>query len=185
MKLKSFFIALFCSVLSLQLSAQVGKPFPLLKAETVDSKVVNLPKDTQDKYTLLGLAYSKKSEKDLMTWFSPIYQKFVYKSKKPSVFSSFAHDVNVFFVPMFTGVKAAATGAAKKQAMKNLDPKLLPHVLFYKGVLKEYKEKLGFDKKDVPYFFVVDKSGKIVYSTSGAFTPSKMDKIEEAVDEGL
>ncbi len=185
MKLRLFCTAFACLALSLQVSAQVGKTFPALKAETVESKVVNLPKDTQDKYTLLGLAYSKKSEKDLLTWFNPIYQKFVHKPKKPGLFSAFAYDVNVFFVPMFTGVNAAATGTAKKKAMKNIDPRLLPHILFYKGAIKPYKEKLGLQKKDVPYFYVVDKSGKIVYSTTGAYSESKMDKIEEAVDDGL
>ena len=41
--------------------AQVtGKMFPTMEVETVEDKKVVLPKDAKGKYTLLGLAYSKK-----------------------------------------------------------------------------------------------------------------------------
>ena len=161
----------------------VGKMFPSMETETHDDKVINLPEAGKGKYTLVGLAYSKKSEDDLNTWFNPIYQAFIHKSEKPSMFSSWAYDVNVYFVPMFTGVKASASSTAKKQASENVDPKLLPHLLFYKGDLKTYKDALGFDKKDVPYFFVLDQEGKIVYATTGAYTEEKMDDIETIVAE--
>ena len=94
----------------------VGKTFPDLEAETVEDSLVSLPKDTNGKFTLLGMAYSKKSEDDLNTWFSPIYNKFIRENK--SVFASFGYDVNIYFVPMFTGVNAAATGTAKNKALK-------------------------------------------------------------------
>ncbi len=97
--------------------------------------------------------------------------------------ASFAYDVNVYFVPMFTGVNAAATGTAKKKALKNTDPQLLPYILFYRGELKKYKEALDFEKRDIPYFFVLDKEGKIVYATSGAFSEAKMDALEEAIQD--
>jgi hypothetical protein len=55
-------------------------------------------------------------------------------------------------------------------------------VLFYKGELKPYKEALDFEKKDIPYFFVLDKTGKIVYATSGKYTTAKMDQIENVLE---
>jgi len=93
------------------------------------------------------------------------------------------YDVNVYFVPMFTGVNAAATGTAKKKALKNVDPQLLPYILFYKGELKSYKEALDFEKRDIPYFFVLDANGKIVYATSGGFTEDKLDEVEESIED--
>ena len=163
--------------------AQVGDPFPELSAETVLDETVTIPNDTQGKYTLIGMAYSKKSEEDLNTWFAPVYQKFVYRSEKPGLFDAFAYDVNVYFIPMFTGVKAAAQGTAKKKALKNVDERLFPHILFYKGELKKYKQALDFEKKDIPYFFVLDSEGNIVHATSGAFSESKMDAIEDSIAE--
>ena len=58
-----------------------GKVFPEMVAETVDDKKVTLPKDVSGKFTLIGLAYSKKSEGDLQTWFEPIFGKFVQKAE--------------------------------------------------------------------------------------------------------
>jgi hypothetical protein len=97
--------------------------------------------------------------------------------------SSFGYDVNVYFVPMFTGINAAASGTAKKKAIKNIDPQLLPNILFYKGELKTYKEALDFERRDIPYFFVLDPEGKIVYATSGAYTEKKMDEVEESIQD--
>lgn len=158
----------------------VGKQFPDMEAETVEDKKVNLPGDVLGKFTLLGLAYSKKSEDELNTWFSPIFSKFVQKAT--GLMAGMGYDVNVFFVPMFTGINAAAEGTAKRKALKNLDPQLLPYILFYKGELKTYKEALDFEKRDIPYFFVLNPEGKIVYATSGSFSESKLDAIEDVIE---
>jgi len=83
---------------------------------------------------------------------------------------------------MFTGVNAAATGTAKRKAIKNIDPQLLPYILFYRGELKPYKEALDFEKKDIPYFFVLDADGKIIHATSGKFTTAKMDDVEAVLE---
>lgn len=167
---------------ALDLSAQVvGKMFPNMDAETVEDKKMSLPGDVKGKYTLLGLAYSKKSEDELNSWFNPVFSKFIQKTNG-GLMAGMGYDVNVYFVPMFTGVNAAATGTAKKKAIKNVDPQLLPYILFYKGELKTYKDALDFDKKELPYFFVLDPEGKIVYATSGKFSEEKMDAIEEHIE---
>jgi len=170
---------LFISVTTL--TAQVvGTTFPDLQAETVEDKVITLPKDVKGKYTLVGMAYSKKSEDELNSWFQPVFQKFIQKSK--GLMAGFTYDVNVYFVPMFTGVNAAASGTAKKKAAKSIDPQLLPYVLFYRGELKKYKEALDFEKRDIPYFFVLDPEGKIVFATSGKYSQDKMDEVEEHIE---
>ncbi|MEO8472286.1 MAG: hypothetical protein ABI477_08830 [Chryseolinea sp.] len=172
---------LFLLIAAGQLDAQViGKMFPSLQAETVDDKKVLLPDAGNGKYTLIGLAYSKKSEDDLNSWFQPVFEKFIQKTN--GLLSGFAYDVNVYFVPMFTGINSAATGTAKRKALKNIDPQLLPYILFYKGELKPYKEALDFEKKDIPYFFVLDATGKIVFATSGKYTEAKMNQVEEVIE---
>lgn len=173
-------ILLLCGT-QLAFAQVVGKTFPSMTAETVEDVKVTLPDNVKGKYTLLGLAYSKKSEDELNSWFQPVFQKFIQKTT--GLMSGFGYDVNVYFVPMFTGVNAAATGTAKRKAIKNIDPQLLPYILFYKGELKMYKEALDFEKKDIPYFFVLDPQGKIVYATSGKYSEQKMDAVEEHLEE--
>ena len=172
----------FLSFLSAGAYAQLGSQFPHLEGETLLNKQVVIPADTREKYTLVGMAYSKKSEEDLKTWFNPIYQKFIYKPKNPGLFYT-EYDVNVYFIPMFTGVKKAAYGKVMKKMKSKTDPKLVPHIMFYKGELKKYKQALDFEKKDVPYFFVLDKQGKIVFATSGSYNDDKLDEIENLLEE--
>ena len=179
--MKTLGFVVFGLMLSVAVKAQVtGRMFPDMEAETVEDKKVKLPQETKGKFTLLGLAYSKKSEEELNSWFQPVFEKFIQKTS--GVLAGFSYDVNVYFVPMFTGVNAAATGTAKRKALKNIDPQLLPYVLFYKGELKPYKDALDFEKKDIPYFFVLDPEGKIVYATSGKYTDAKMDKVESVME---
>ncbi|MEP2669906.1 MAG: hypothetical protein ABJH04_12960 [Cyclobacteriaceae bacterium] len=179
MRLISLFIVLLAFSFS-SLAQVIGKTFPEMDAETVEDKVVALPNDTKGKYTLLGLAYSKKSEDELNGWFSPVFNKFIQKTT--GLMASFGYDVNVYFIPMFTGVNAAATGTAKRKALKKVDPLLLPYILFYKGELKRFKDELDFEKKDIPYFFVLDPEGEIVFATSGSYSESKLDQIEEVIE---
>jgi hypothetical protein len=172
---------LFTLLLTLPAAAQVvGKMFPDMEAQTAEDKIVKLPQDVAGKYTLLGLAYSKKSEDELNSWFEPVFSKFIQKTQ--GLMAGMGYDVNVYFVPMFTGINAAATGTAKRKALKNVDPQLLPYILFYKGELKPYKEALDFDRRDTPYFFVLDSKGKILYATSGAYSDDKMDEVEKVIE---
>jgi hypothetical protein len=177
------YLVSFCSF---TVSGQViGHQFPEMNTSTADDKKVDLPRDTKGKYTLLGLAFSKKSEDDLNTWMEPVFWKFIDKpeGKIDKLFGNQQYDVNAYFVPMFTGIKTAATKTAKKQALKKMDPRLIPSILFYKGSLKPYKDVLDFQQKDIPYFFVLDKNGKIVYATSGSYSDEKMNMVEEIVRE--
>ena len=179
------FILFFLFTISVGLApatAQKGEMFPYLEGVTLTDKELKLPEDTKGKFTLIGMAYSKKSEDDLKTWFNPVYNTFIHKSSS-SLFGDIGYDVNVYFIPMFTGVKKAAANTAEKQMKKKTDPKLLPHVLFYRGDLKTYKDALDFEKKDVPYFFVLDKDGRIVYATSGSYSDKKMKEVENLMEE--
>ena len=64
-----------------------------------------------------------------------------------------------------------------------MDPQLLPYILFYKGELKTYKDALDFERRDIPYFFVLDPEGKIVYATSGSYSEEKMDAVENVIEQ--
>ena len=171
--------------LSPQLYAQVErKTFPDMEAETIGDEVLTLPEDIRGKITLVGLAFSKKSEKDLNTWLSPVYNAFLRQksSNAPSLFASAAYDVNVYFIPMFTGLKVVAAGMAKNKAVENIDKLLHPYILFYKGKLKPYRKALDLSEKNVPYFFVIDEQGEIIYATSGRCNDGKMAHIQNLVD---
>ncbi len=165
------------SILSfVSLSAQVGEPFPALSGETLDEQVLTIPEDTEGKYTLVALASSEKAEEFLRGWYQPVYNRYIAQT---GMFDDM-FDVNVFFVPMFTGGqrigKNKVMNSMKKESKSD---ELFPHVLFYEGDLKLYKQKLRMTKNDLPYIFLIDPNGEIAYATSGYFNERKMDAIDE------
>ena len=165
-------------------NAQIGNTFPEMEAESLTNEFYTLPADVSGKYSLIGLAYSKKAEDYLKGWFEPIYNQFIYKNPNPGPFD-FSFDINTYFVPMFTGAKRPAYQKVMNKLKKTIDKRLQPNVLFYKGTLKGYKDALNFDGKDLPYFYVLDPEGKIVYATTGRYSRSKMQEITDAVESAM
>jgi len=158
--------------------------FPEMETETLEEKVVNIPKDLKGKFTLIGMAWSKKSEDALSGWFAPTYNQFIREPDKMDVFAT-EYDVNLFFVPMLTGHKTAVYKTAMNKARKQTSKEMYPHILFYKGNLKVYKKVLDMSDKKLPYFFLVNPDGDIVWSTSGYYSDSKMQVVIDKLDEAL
>lgn len=158
-----------------------GKSFPELTGKTLEDKTVTIPSDTKGKVTIVGMAYSKKAEATLKTWYQPMYDKFVLKR---GMFDS-QYDVNFYFVPMFIGAKQAAYNTALKKMKQSNRDDLHPYILYYKGKLAPYDKELGMDEKNLPYLFVLDEEGNIEYETKGLYKESKMEKIEEVLDKRL
>jgi hypothetical protein len=157
--------------------AQVGKIFPALTGETLDGKNVVMPDNAKGKFTLVGMAHSSDAEQDLQTWMDPIYQKYIAKTGLLDA----AEDVNIFFIPMFSGSSMPFYEKSKKQMKETTEKDLQPHVIFYKGEISSYIDQLQILKKDTPYIFLLDPTGKIVYATSGNWTEAKMDAIDEKI----
>jgi len=167
---------IFLLLLSFTSIAQVGNQFPLIEGENLRHEFVNLPSDTKGKHTIIGIAFSKKAESALKSWFSPAYNQFIKEPDENSIFQ-IDYDVNLYFVPMFTGAKRPAYKATMEKVRKTIDRRLEPYVLFYKGKIKDYQESLGFDEKDIPYFYLLDQEGKIIYATTGRYSDRKMQEI--------
>lgn len=170
------FIVLITSLCFYTATSQNGNIFPELEGENLAHDMVNIPEDVHGKHTLIGVALSKRSENLLKSWFDPVYQQLIKKPEEGSVFA-FSYDVNIYFIPMLTGAKRPAYQKVMDKVEKDIDPKLHPYVLFYKGSLKEYKEALNINEKNIPYFYLLDKTGKIIYSTSGYYSDAKLQRI--------
>lgn len=168
--------------LSLCFSTAMGQDvFPDLTGETLEETNMTIPVDTKGKLTMIGMAYSKKAEETLKTWYTPMYDKFVLKR---GIFDHM-YDVNLLFIPMYTGAKKAAYGKTIKQLKESNRKDLFPYILFYKGSMDPYVSDLSMENKNLPYFFLLDEEGNIVYQTKGLFSESKMDKIEGILDSRL
>ncbi|HYG37459.1 MAG TPA: hypothetical protein VD908_02515 [Cytophagales bacterium] len=168
----SIFIFFLLSV-SDNLFGQKGTTFPSLTGKTLTNQTVTIPIDTKNKFTILAIAYSPKSDKDLNGWIQPIYETFLDKTVL------FSYDVNMYFIPMIGGMKQMAGEKIEQRLKAGIDKELHNNVLVYQGSVADYKNSLNFDGKDKPYFFILDTSGKIVYVTSGEYSDKKLEEIED------
>lgn len=178
-KLTLLAVIVFISLVSFKNEEKV---FPAMDGELVSGKNLSIPNDLNGKFSIISVAYSKKAEEDLATWQQPLYNKFMMKPETGGMFSFDAYDVNLIFVPMFTGAKQKVEGSAKKKMKEELDKEYHNHVMVFKCDLKDYQDKLGLTDKTVPYFYVLNEKGQIVYQTSGAYSESKMDDIEDKIE---
>lgn len=174
MKTLKIIVPIFCLFLVKISSAHVGDTFPNIIGESLENKMVELPLSSKGKYCLVGMASSQKAEAALQTWMQPVYDVFINQN----TFMTIDYNLDIFFIPMFTGANQAMYNKVIQKTKAEIDAELAPHVLFYKGSLEEYQTKLNLNDKNVPYFFVLDENGKIVYATSGSYTAKKLDQIE-------
>jgi hypothetical protein len=156
----------------------LAQAFPPLEGENLSGQQITIPADISDKVSLVGMAYSKKSEDALKSWYQPMYDKFVLKR---GIWDS-NYDINLLFVPMFTGAKKMAYEQSMNKMKESNRKDLYPYLLFYKGNLEPYVTDLDMNNKALPYLFLLGKNGEILWSTKGIYTPKKIESIEEILD---
>jgi len=161
----------------------MAQSFPSMPCTSLEGKKVNLPVDNNGKTTILGMAFSQKAEKELATWYQPAYTAFLEKPDPNAIIPMDSYDVNCYFVPVFSGVLQAAAGQAEKKMKEGLDKSLQANVLLFKGNADAIKSTLKIDKTDSPWFFVIDNTGKVLYTTFGAYSDSKMEAIEKILNQ--
>ncbi len=165
---------IFC----LQGIAQVGKPFPTMSGVLLDDKPITLP-IKNNKGTVLAIAYHRGAEDALKKWLNPLYNMFIVKKKEGSNFDmAEVYDVNFVFVPMISGFKKIAS-----DFKAGTDKEFWPYIMdTEKTDIKELQKQLGVTDNKIPYFYVLDKGGKIVNVQSGDFSEDKMEAMQEAVE---
>lgn len=148
--------------------------FPTLHGETTEGKSVTLPAAVADGFTIVAVAYGKKAEPLLEKWYAPAYARFVAKH---GLFAG-SYNAELYLVPIFIGLNKSAYAPTMARLRKEVDADIARRVLFVKDGGRELIEALDMKDKDVPYFFVLDKDGRILKSLSGPFSVDRLDALE-------
>lgn len=167
-------LAFFATAL---LSAQTGD-FPVVKTEMVSGETITIPSHFKDSFVLIGVGTSKKAESELRTWQNPVYNKFIAKTGLMDEL----YDVEVCFLPLFTGAAKSAKGKVIKDLKKSNESLVIDNLYIYSGSRDPFKS-LGVKERDTPYFYLLDKTGQIVWLAEGAFKQKYLDEIEEILTQ--
>lgn len=159
--------------------AQKGKSFPVINGTSLDEKTMALP-IKNGKETIVAIAFHRGAEEELKKWLNPLYYTFIKKPKGSNKLDmSEIYDVNFVFVPMISGFKKVA-----EDFKKGTDKEFWPYIMdTEKTDIKALQKELGVDDNKIPYFFVLDKNGKIIEMQSGKFKEEKVEKLEEILGE--
>lgn len=162
---------------STSLLAQIGKTFPQMKGILLDDKPITVPINN-GKYTVVAIAYHRNAEDALKRWLNPLYETFITKENGSTNFDiAEVYDVNFVFIPMISGFKKIA-----EDFKKGTDKEFWKYIMdTEKTDIKELQKQLGVEDNKIPYFYVLDKDGKIVQMEKGSFNNAKMEKLEEAI----
>jgi hypothetical protein len=165
-------------LITASLTAQVGKIFPAINGISLTDKSMSLP-IKNGKQTIVAIAFHKGAEDELKKWLNPLYYTFIKKPKgSTNIDMSEIYDVNFVFIPMISGFKKI------KEDFKNSTEKEFWGYIMdtEKTDIKAQQKLLNITDNKIPYFFVLDKDGKILEVQSGEFKEAKVDKLEDAVE---
>ena len=177
-------ITLIFIALTVSLSAQItaletkGISFPEISGQTLADKYIELP-IKNGKKTVVGIAYSRAAEGDLKKWLNPLYNTFMVKEGSTKNFDvAEIYDVNFVFIPVIAGLKNVIA-----DFKASTDKEFWPYIMdTQKTDIKKLRETLKAKDEKIPYFYVLEDSGKIIEVVSGAFKEDKMDKLEAAAE---
>ncbi len=158
--------------------AQKGQAFPIINGKSLTDKSMTLP-IKNGKTSIVAIAFHRGAEEDLKKWLNPLYYTFIKKPKGQTNFDmADIYDVNFVFVPMISGFKKIAD-----DFKSSTDKEFWPYIMdTEKSDIKGIQKQLAISDNKIPYFFVVDKDGKILEVQSGAYKETKVEKLEEACE---
>jgi len=169
----NYFVAFVTLLLALNESA-CAQEFPSITTEKLSGETIKVPESFKGYYTIIGVGTSKKAEDELRTWQAPIYNKFIAKTG----LMDDMYNVKVCFLPLFTGVAKAGKNKVVKKLRENNESVVYDHLYIYSGSREPF-DNLGLKDKSTPYFYLLDKSGVVIWKGEGRFRQAYFDEIEE------
>jgi hypothetical protein len=175
MKKLVFALAIFSSA---RIYAQVGSVFPTINGVSLTDKTMSLP-TSNGKQTIVAIAFNKGAEDELKKWLNPLYNAFIKKQNgSTNMDIAEIYDVNFVFIPMISGFKKI-----KEDFKSGTDKEFWQYIMdTEKTDIKAKQKLLEITDAKIPYFFVLDKDGKILNVQNGNFSEAKLDKLEDALE---
>ena len=180
---KIILITLLSAFTRLNAQNGVGKMFPTIKGETFTEKGITIPDVCKGKSCIIAICFSKNAEGDMQSWLNPAYNEFVVKKDTTNAFgAAVSFDINFYFMPKFNLINQVLEKASKEKIKSQTDASFWPHLFFCTDGIKEIKKFFGIEDTSQPYFFVLDKDGKVVHVEKGVYSAKRMSAIQDFLD---
>ena len=174
MKIPLFFIIIFSFVG--QINAQLA--IPSFTGADLNEKKIDFPSDLIGKKTLIGFAFSRKSQDAIQTWAEPVYYEFIDEES----LASMVYDVNVYLVIVLSKSGNTFKEKVKRELRENILEDFYPNIVLCDAERKDIKEELNIDQQDAPTIYALDAKGRIKETESGSFSMKKMERLSDHLE---
>lgn len=155
-----------------------AQEFPSLTGKTLSGKELHLPHDFKNKKAVIVIAASPKAEQSLKQWSQPLYNALIAEGMG-GLMGARMYDAHLCFAGLVKGIAKLAFDQIIDKGRKKVDKKFHDLYFFSDQEVPEFLKAAEISHPEEPYFFVLDKDGKIIYRTSGAYSDDKLNAITE------
>ncbi len=150
-------------------NALINVAFPEVSAKTLLGNIITFPKCTNGKITIVCVAFNDAGRPKSDTWVKEIPNKYTDSS------------IVFYEIPMIKNAPKMFRGMIEKGMRSGTDVKLHNNVANYYGDISVYKKVLLMDNESSCYTFLLDKNGKIQFSTEGSVTPENLKLLDDKI----
>ncbi|MBP9186251.1 MAG: hypothetical protein KBE91_07720 [Bacteroidia bacterium] len=178
--MKRIFTLIIVALLPTLFAFKQASNFPTITCTNLKDKQVILPTDVANKRTVIALMLSTKADKQMQKWSQPLYNSLMADGMG-GMMSGNMYNANLCFVGAVKGLAKLALPEIIKKAKTEVDKKYHGTFMYTDTDLKELMSQLNITDKTVPHFIVIEKTGAIIYQTSGEYSKEKLDDITGAL----
>jgi hypothetical protein len=139
---------------------------------------VDFPKDILGKKSLVGFAFSRKSQEDLESWAQPVYDEFIDKES----LASLVYDANVYLIIVFNAANASFKGKLEKELKENILVEFFGNIILCEDDSKYIRTLMKIDNEDIPILYALNEKGEITHHTVGHYSDRKMEVLSSFLE---
>lgn len=153
----------------------IGETFPTLVGRLLDGQPFTIPDDLQGTVGVLVLGWDYAARDDVDGWARALAETY---GERP--------DLRVLQMPMISGVGALMRRVIDAAMERGTPAAARQHVLTVYGDLRWLQRRLGSADGALPDVFLLGRSGRLTWRTSGSPTPDRLAALHNALrDQGI
>jgi putative protein-disulfide isomerase len=150
---------------------KIGEIFPTIEVKTLNDEVMMIPTAIANKVMLIGVGFKDAAQPKLDSWSKALGAKYIDGKV-----------VDYFETVLIAGKNKLFSGPIRKGMKKGVPKPMHTKVGVYFGDLKDYYDRFGVSDKDDAYIFLIDKTGKVLFESSGNADEKKLTVLYTTIE---
>ncbi len=159
-------IILITGILFLTMTSNAQTTFPEIRAQSLAGERYTFPEQTAGEIALIVVAFKRQSQPYIDQWVK-LWQDHFGSDNRYTFYE----------IPMLSSGLRIIRGMIDGGMRSGIPPEKQVHTATYYGPLEKYYQALGITDHSLPYYFLLDQQGQIVWRDSGQLTNEAADRL--------